>query len=387
LTVPPFIRRVRIKNYKSIGACDVQPGPLTFLVGPNGAGKSNFLDALRFVADSLRMSLDYAVRERGGALEIRRRGMEFPRHFGIRLDFSLPGGSDGWYGFEIAAAPNGTYSVKREQCAVPGAQFSHFEGTVISSLETPPAASADRLYLVNASGLPQFRPIYDSLSRMGLYNLSPEQIRDVQDIDRGDVLARDGRNIASVIAWLAQEEPESKKRLDEYLSKIIPDLEGVFPQMLGPKATLAFRQSTSDPNTTWGFLASGMSYGTLHAVGVLAALFQRIPLIGIEEPELALHPAAAGVLYDALREATTHAQVIVTSHSPDLLENKGIAQGELLSVCFEEDQTRIGPLDEAGRAALRDRLYTPGELLRMGKLEPDQSARRLEPENLELFGP
>ena len=36
--------------------------------------------------------------------------------------------------------------------------------------------------------------------------------------------------------------------------------------------------------------------------------------------------------------------------------------------------TRIARLDEAGRTALHDRLYTPGELLRMNQLTPDPSA-------------
>jgi predicted ATPase len=44
-----FIRRVAIRNYKSIAACDVALEKLMFLVGPNGSGKSNFRDALRFV--------------------------------------------------------------------------------------------------------------------------------------------------------------------------------------------------------------------------------------------------------------------------------------------------------------------------------------------------
>ncbi len=49
-----FLKRVVLKNYKSIAFCDVSLGPLVFLVGPNGAGKSNFVDALRFVGDGLR---------------------------------------------------------------------------------------------------------------------------------------------------------------------------------------------------------------------------------------------------------------------------------------------------------------------------------------------
>jgi predicted ATPase len=47
----PFLIRVRLRNYKSIAACDVRLGPLTLLIGPNGSGKSNFVDALNFVAD------------------------------------------------------------------------------------------------------------------------------------------------------------------------------------------------------------------------------------------------------------------------------------------------------------------------------------------------
>ena len=46
---PPFVRRVVLRDYKSIRQCDVMLGPLTLLVGLNGSGKSNFLDALRFV--------------------------------------------------------------------------------------------------------------------------------------------------------------------------------------------------------------------------------------------------------------------------------------------------------------------------------------------------
>ena len=90
-----FITRVVLKNYKSIAACDVELQPLTFLVGPNGAGKSNFLDSLRFVADALNSSLDHAIRDRGGIDNIHCRSGECPKHFSIRLDFTLSEGSTG----------------------------------------------------------------------------------------------------------------------------------------------------------------------------------------------------------------------------------------------------------------------------------------------------
>jgi predicted ATPase len=124
-----------------------------------------------------------------------------------------------------------------------------------------------------------------------------------------------------------------------------------------------------------------MSDGTLRALGVLVSLFQsgstsrhRVPFVGIEEPEVALHPAAAGVLLDSLREASEHVQIAVTSHSPDLLDDESLATECILAVHAEQGSTRIAPLNEAGRTALRDRLYTAGELLRLNQLAPDAKA-------------
>ncbi|MER2624044.1 MAG: AAA family ATPase, partial [Accumulibacter sp.] len=86
---PVFLTRVVLRNYKSIGYCDVRLNPLTYLVGANGSGKSNFLDALHLVRDALAGSLDNALNERGGLNEVRRRSSGHPTNFGIRLEFAL----------------------------------------------------------------------------------------------------------------------------------------------------------------------------------------------------------------------------------------------------------------------------------------------------------
>ena len=72
MSIPVFLQRVILQNYKSIGHCDVRLHSLTWLVGGNGAGKSNFLDALQLVSDALNGSLDNALNERGGINEVRR---------------------------------------------------------------------------------------------------------------------------------------------------------------------------------------------------------------------------------------------------------------------------------------------------------------------------
>jgi predicted ATPase len=380
-----FLTRVLLKNYKSIAACDVQLGPLTFLVGPNGAGKSNFLDALRFVTDSLRTSLEHALRERGGINDVRRRSGGHPNHFGLRLLFSLSTGETGHYAFRIGARPQGGFEVQDEECKIhsnealgPSHHFRIKSGKVEDSSEPGPAASIDRLYLVSASGLPAFRPVYEALSRMGFYSLSPDQIRDLQPPDAGQLLARDGSNITSVLAQLKKHNPGRKQRIEEYLSKVVPGIRGVDVKAVGPKETLEFRQQIAGSKDPWRFLAANMSDGTVRALGILVALFQagngtgaHVPLVGIEEPEIALHPAAAGLLRDGLREASKSTQVIVTSHSPDLLDDQKLDIDSLLAVFAEAGSTHIARLDQAGRVAVKDRLYTAGELLRMDQIRPD----------------
>jgi predicted ATPase len=227
---------------------------------------------------------------------------------------------------------------------------------------------------------------------MGFYNLNPDRIRDLQPPDAGKLLTRDGGNLASVLAQLEARNPTTKQRLEEYLGKIVPGVRRVEHRVIGPKETLEFGQDIAGSEYPWRFLAANMSDGTLRALGILVALHQSgnsagsyVPLVGIEEPELALHPAAAGVLIDSLRDASHTTQVIVTSHSPDLLDNPQLDTDALLAVVADEGTTTIGPLDEAGRSALRDRLYTAGELLRLNQLAPDPAARELRGRQLRLF--
>ena len=378
-----FITKVALKNYKSIAACDVELGPLMFLVGPNGAGKSNFLDSLRFVADALNSSLDHAIRDRGGIDDVHCRSGGRPKHFSIHLDFTLSEGSTGHYAFRIGVLSRGRYKVQTEECVLRSAQHPTQEdyfyvknGTITkTNVEMVPAAATDRLYLVNASGLKEFRPVYEAFSRMGFYSLNLDKIKDLQAPDPGDLLIRDGSNLTSVLARLSD---PVKRRIEEYLAAVAPSVHGVKVKKFGPKETLEFRQDVAGAKHPWRFLANNMSDGTLRALGILVALFQehhdpkkRVLLVGVEKPEIALHPAAAGVLLDALREAADKTQIIITSHSPDLLDDKELDPESILAVEVRNGITAIADIDEAGRSVVRDRLYTTGELLRIDQLQPN----------------
>lgn len=376
----PFLTRVILKNYKSIGYCDVPLQSLTYLVGPNGSGKSNFLDALHLVQEALSGTLENALHERGGLSEVRRRSSGHPNNFSILLHFKLPNQGTGTYGFRIGATTGGGFIVQEEECTLEGGVrpcfFKIERGKLKRSSETSfPAISTDRLALVSISGQPQFRPIYDALQTMGFYNLNPRIMRELQKPQDGRLLKPAGENIASVVGHLERSKPDGLRIIEEYLHHVVASVDSLRRIPVGPMETLEFRQQMAGAKYPWSFYAQSMSDGTLRAVGVLTALFQGsgekgLSLVGIEEPETALHPAASAALREALTSASSLTQVVVTSHSPELLDDPGIEPDSILSVEYSEGETRIAPIDQAARASIHAKLYTAGELLRLNQLAP-----------------
>ena len=172
---------------------------------------------------------------------------------------------------------------------------------------------------------------------MGFYNLNPKLMRELQKPQEGRLLKPVGENIASVIGHLERLTPDRLALVQQYLQTVAPMVYGVERKQVGPMETLEFRQDMVGAKYPWRFLAQNMSDGTLRALGVLAALFQgnrdySPTLVGIEEPETALHPAASAALREALMRASEETQVIVTSHSPDLLDDMNLSADALLRV-------------------------------------------------------
>ncbi len=155
---------------------------------------------------------------------------------------------------------------------------------------------------------------------------------------------------------------------------------------MGPYEVVEFvdRRAKDDEYGHWRFSASEISDGTLRALGVLTALFQgrmggdsQVSLVGIEEPEAGLHPHAAAVLLGALQDASVTTQVVVTTHSADLLYSDDIDIDSLLAVVAEDGVTTIGTVDEFGRSIIRDQLMTAGELLHQNLLRPKTATNGL----------
>src|SRR5947199_113098 len=109
-----------------------------------------------------------------------------------------------------------------------------------------------------------------------------------------------------------------------------------------------------------------MSDETLRVLGLLLALYQphHPSVLLIEEPEANVHPAAAEIVTQVLLDAAHDQQVLITTHSPDLLDFKEVSEQQIRVVSRDPSRTIIAPMARASRQAVVERLYTPGDLLR-----------------------
>lgn len=125
-----------------------------------------------------------------------------------------------------------------------------------------------------------------------------------------------------------------------------------------------------------------MSEGALHALGIIVAAQMvssaaQPEMLIVEEPEVAIHPGAAALLFEVLKQASQRGFVLVTTHSPELLD---AAQDEEILVCdYRRGTTRIGPLSTAQRELVREGLFSLSELARSEPLRLEGE----EPESLD----
>ncbi|QUQ70933.1 AAA family ATPase [Kutzneria sp. CA-103260] len=319
------ITRVRLRNYKSIESCDVELGPLTLLVGPNGSGKSNFLDALQFVADALNTNLENAFRERGGFGKVSRFGQG---EVEITVEARL---GDRPYSYGIVVAPSGEdgFELREESWRTPD---------VSGCGNAPP----------DVSGCGNAPPdLAEMLARIQVFTLVPSRMAAPHWSNDGDRLLPDGSNIAGAVARIERTDPEASRRVDDYL------------RLVAAGVSVA------------GFTPSAMSTGTLHAVGVLVALFDGTAPVAIENPEKGLHPAAAGALMDAFRDGVDRHQVLLATHSSDLLDVPGVDSREILAVRSVGGKTVLGSPGPVHRDFLRKKVLTAGQMLRADQLVPE----------------
>lgn len=417
-TGPDFrITRVWAKNFRSIADVSFELDPLTILVGPNASGKSNLLDILRFMKDALRFDLEVAVSSRNGMEGVVRHESEAEEseiEMGVaaiarsrRPGRFESGYYSAEYGFTLASIDNGGYRVRKEYGKVRErddsaiAEFKIEDGNLASSdiciegsrhslqdddidfdtdslaFQTLVRLSRQLIRDANIStrggslynGLREF---HRNLTRMRFYHIFPNTIREPQRLSNADTLSEHAANLASVIRELDESRSGSilSERFRESLRLLIPGVTDIKVDLVGGYLVVKLKHDAIDGDP-WLDL-SMESDGTVRLLGLLAALYQRRrpPVIGIEEPELAVHPGALAVLADLLNEAARRTQVTVTTHSPDFIDflTDYRTVENLRIVELESGVTTVRQVADNQAEAVKKHLFSPGELHRMGEL-------------------
>jgi predicted ATPase len=162
-----------------------------------------------------------------------------------------------------------------------------------------------------------------------------------------------------------------KPELIGALQKLTNDIEDIKIAQAAGYLVVQFRHAHKNGLKPKWFDAAQESDGTLRVAGIVTALLQEppVPLIGVEEPELTVHPGAIPLLYDFLKQASRRSQVLVTTHSPELLDQMEVE--DVRVVVRDRKGTTISPMAGPQRSAVRERLLTLGEVLRTEGLQPE----------------
>ena len=410
---PDFrITRVWARNFRSIADVSFDLDPLTILVGPNASGKSNLLDILRFIKDALRFDLEEAVSSRNGMEGVVRHEVgdgDSDIEMGIAANMRSLRAADGYYsveyGFTLASIGNGGYRVSREYGKVrEGDDSATVEFTIEDGNLAPPDFSIEgplhsfpfddikirtddlmvpTLVRIFRQLIPDVETserailFYDGLLEllriltvMRFYHIFPNTIREPHRLSNAHILSEDAANLASIIKGFDRVEPGSMARLREDVRLLMPGVSDVGVDAVGGYLVVKLKRDAiaGDP---WIDL-SMESDGAIRLLALVVALYQQpyLPVIGIEEPELTVHPGALAVLADMINEASRRSQVIVTTHSPDLIDfltnNRTVESLRIVELAG--GVTTVRQVGDNQVKAVKKRLFSPGELYRMGEI-------------------
>ncbi|MCY4654358.1 MAG: AAA family ATPase, partial [Dehalococcoidia bacterium] len=214
------------------------------------------------------------------------------------------------------------------------------------------------------------RKLHRNLAGMRFYHIFPNTIREPQRLSNTLTLEEDAANLASVIRGLDRVGAPVMARFRKELGLLMPRVSDIRVEPVGGYLVVKLKRDTiaGDP---WIDL-SMESDGAIRLLGLVVALYQQpyLPVIGIEEPELTAHPDAQAVLADMINEAARRSQVIVTTHSPDLIDflTNYRTTESLRIVELAGEVTTVRRIADKRAKAVKKRLFSPGELYRTGEL-------------------
>jgi len=329
-----MIKHLAIKNYKSLRDVQFDPKALSVLVGPNSSGKSNLLDAIRFTRELVSDGRKALERRNGFNTIVWSGDSSLKISFELHGDLTWERGTNSFqYFVELSNQP---FNVRenREYFKI------QVDGEFRTLLEFPDASGNASLYNMDSKQISSFsrtdvssflhqfaarhgenQPIgffSDYLQSWEVYDPTPVLMRGPVSAKHDLKLMPHGENLGAVLHTIQSEDPSVFRTIEEHLRILVPESRNLL-SLLTEKAN-TYPGLEEDLLST-KIPATSMSSGTLRFLAFLAALYspKAPPLVGFEEPENNIHPRALELLVDILKNASGKRQVIISTHSPYLL--------------------------------------------------------------------
>jgi hypothetical protein len=330
--------RIRLESWRNFRQAEVELAERVFLVGPNASGKSNFLDAFRFLHDVASLGFQSAVKSRGGVSRLRSFSAPESSEISVTVAIGSEAQADLWtYEIRFRDGADGAPILTAEHVRKGTAEILARPDE--DDRQDPPRLAQTALEQVSANR--EFREIADFLFSVFYLHVIPQLVREPErsagkraDPYGGDFLEQ----VADVPPRILQE------RLDwltQALQAAIPQIERLEIKRDG--RGLAHLRARYRPSGRWQ-TETDLSDGTLRLIGLLwAHLVQPSGPLILEEPEISLHPEIVRRLAQvfALMQSQGGRQVLLSTHSPDLLRDEGIGLDEVLLLLPGDQGTEI----------------------------------------------
>jgi predicted ATPase len=218
---------------------------------------------------------------------------------------------------------------------------------------------------------------WESLRSIQSYHIFPNVLRSPQPTEARYPLAENGGNLASVLQGMRSDYPDAFQDILSTLGQMVPAIVDVDVIHAGGHLHLEFTHKMANAAKPTVLNSAQESDGTLRLLGILTALYQDSPpgftapsVIVVEEPELAVHPGALAVLAEVMTETARRTSLLVTTHSPQLLDRLPV---ECIRVVESRDSvTYAGPVASYQQEAVKEHLFTPGEIHTIDGLQFDR---------------
>jgi len=374
------IKKIKVSNFKTFKDLDLELGNFNVVIGANASGKSNFTQIFKFLRDLEANDLKNAISMNGGLGSLRnlKIGTSEDLSMKIVLDTRFAWGfqSLGLETHEVSYEfslrfdkPKNGYriandgltqkfeftSLEEKQRELFGREFPRGGALTIYNQEGKlsytfdPPKLEDRLKETDMLPLFSFFeymsgreiprkglliqtqygliPPWESLfGRLAIYDIEPHKTP--VPITGKAELEENGSNLALILNEIT-EDREKKRKLSNLLKDLLPFVEDIGTEKFAEKSLMIKLQESYYKDFLRAYL---LSDGTLNIAALITALyFEKKDVVFIEEPERNIHPHLISRLIEMMKEASKKKQIIVTTHSPEVVKHADLKNILLVS--------------------------------------------------------